>query len=48
VIVTRDVTERRRLEQRTNEALGALLAMAQLMGQGFEDTDDTEDETRER
>ena len=48
VIVTRDVTERRRLEQRTHEALDALLAMAQLIGQGFEDTDETEDETREK
>jgi PAS domain S-box-containing protein len=47
VIVTRDVTERRRLEQRTREALDAMLAMIQLIGQGFEDTDDTESKTRE-
>jgi PAS domain S-box-containing protein len=48
VIVMRDVTERRRIEQRTHYALGALLAMAQLIGQGFDDSDGTEDETREK
>jgi PAS domain S-box-containing protein len=48
VIVMRDVTERRRIEQRTHEALDALLAMAQLIGQGFEDADETGDETREK
>ena len=46
VIVARDVTERRRLEQRAHEALHALLAMALLIGQGPEDTHSTEDETR--
>ncbi len=48
VIVTRDMTERRHLEQRTREALDALLAMTQLIGQGFETTDGTEDEAREQ
>jgi PAS domain S-box-containing protein len=48
VIVARDVTERRRLEQRTHEALHALLAMALLIGQEPEDTHSTEDETREQ
>jgi PAS domain S-box-containing protein len=48
VIVARDVTERRRLEQRAHEALHALLAMALLIGQGPEDTHSTEDETREQ
>lgn len=33
VIVTRDVTERRRLERRTQEALAALLAMAEVLVQ---------------
>jgi PAS domain S-box-containing protein len=47
VIVTRNTTERRRLEMRTREALDALLSMAQLIGQGFENTDDTKDETHE-
>jgi PAS domain S-box-containing protein len=48
VVVMRDVTERRRIEQRTHKALVALLAIAQLIGQGFEDTDHTVDENRER
>ncbi len=48
VVVTREMTERRHLEQRTHEALDALLAMTQLIGQGFEKTDDTEDEDREQ
>jgi PAS domain S-box-containing protein len=33
VVVTREVTERRRLEQRTREILGALVAMAEAMAQ---------------
>jgi PAS domain S-box-containing protein len=45
-IVARDVTERRRLEQRTHEALDALLTMALLIGQGPEDTHAAGDETR--
>lgn len=45
VVVTRDMTERRQLEQRTREALDALLAMTRLIGQGFENTDDVEDGT---
>jgi K+-sensing histidine kinase KdpD len=44
VVVTRDMTERSHLEHRTREALDALLAMTQLIGQGFENT---EDEIRE-
>ncbi|HEY6286092.1 MAG TPA: DUF4118 domain-containing protein, partial [Ktedonobacteraceae bacterium] len=48
VIVSRDITERRNLELRTREALDALLAMTRLIGQGFENTDDTEDETLEQ
>ncbi|HEX9133753.1 MAG TPA: ATP-binding protein [Ktedonobacteraceae bacterium] len=48
VVVTRDMTERSHLEQRTREALDALLAMTQLIGQGFEHTDGTEDENREQ
>jgi PAS domain S-box-containing protein len=48
VVVMRDVTERRRIEQRTHKALVALLAIAQLIGQGFEDTDHTVDENREQ
>jgi PAS domain S-box-containing protein len=48
VIVTRDITERRHLERRTREALAALLAMTQLIGQGFENTNNTEDKTREQ
>ncbi len=44
VVVTRDMTERRQLEKRTREALDALLAMTRLIGQGFENTDDVEDE----
>ena len=48
VIVTRDITERRRLEQRTREALDALLAMAQLIGKGFEGTDGIADKTSEQ
>ncbi|HEY6406678.1 MAG TPA: PAS domain-containing protein, partial [Ktedonobacteraceae bacterium] len=46
VIVMRDVTERRRIEQRTQEALDALLAMAQLIGQLPEEIDVIEDNTR--
>ncbi len=45
VVVTRDMTERSQLEHRTREALDALLAMTQLIGQGFENPDDTGDET---
>jgi K+-sensing histidine kinase KdpD len=45
VIVMRDVTERRRIEQRTQEALDALLAMAQLIGQLPEEIDVIEDKT---
>ena len=48
VIVTRDNTERRRLEKRTREALDALLAMTQLIGQGIEHTDGSENETHEQ
>jgi len=48
VIMMRDVTERRRIEQRTREALNALLAMTQLIGQGFEITNGTEEENREQ
>ncbi len=48
VVVTREMTERRHLEQRTREALDALLAMTQLIGQGFEKTNDIEDEDREQ
>ncbi len=48
VIVSRDITKRRHLEMRTREALDALLAMTQLIGQRFENTDDTEDETHEQ
>jgi PAS domain S-box-containing protein len=36
VIVSRDITKLRNLELRTHEALNALLAMTQLIGQGFE------------
>ncbi|HEY7356653.1 MAG TPA: PAS domain S-box protein, partial [Ktedonobacterales bacterium] len=39
VEVFRDVTERRRLEQRTREALDALVAMAEAMVQGPQSTD---------
>ena len=46
--MTRDITERRHLEQRTREALNALLAMTHLIGQGFENTDGTEDETHKQ
>jgi PAS domain S-box-containing protein len=48
VIVSRDITERRNLELRTREALNALLAMTQLIGHGFENTDGIEDETHEQ
>jgi PAS domain S-box-containing protein len=48
VIVSRDITERRKLELRTHEAFDALLAMTQLIGHGFENTDGTEDETHEQ
>ncbi len=48
VIVTRDNTERRRLEKRTREALDALLAMTQLIGQGIEHTDGSENGTHEQ
>ncbi|HEY6409895.1 MAG TPA: ATP-binding protein, partial [Ktedonobacteraceae bacterium] len=48
VVVMRDVTERRHIEQRTLEAFQALLAMAQLIGQEPEETFTTEDETREQ
>ena len=48
VIVSRDITERRKLELRTHEALDALLAMTQLIGHGFENSDDTKDETHEQ
>jgi|GEM_PF-458226 len=48
VIVSRDITERQKLELRTHEALDALLAMTQLIGHGFENTDGTEDETHEQ
>jgi PAS domain S-box-containing protein len=44
VVVSRDVTELRNLELRTHEALDTLLAMAQLIGHGFENSDGTEDE----
>jgi PAS domain S-box-containing protein len=37
-----------KLELRTREALGALLAMTQVIGQGFENRDSTGDETQER
>ena len=43
VIVSRNITERRKLELRTHEALDALLAMTQLIGHGFENTEGTED-----
>ncbi len=36
VLIYRDVTERRRLEQRTAEALRALLAMAEVLGQSVD------------
>ena len=48
VIVSRDITERRKLELRTHEALDALLAMTLLIGHGFENTDRTEDKTHEQ
>ena len=48
VIVSRDITEWRKLELRTHEALDALLAMTQLIGHGFENTDRTEDKTHEQ
>ena len=48
VIVSRDITERRKLELRTHEALDALLAMTQLIGHGFENTDGAEDETHKQ
>jgi K+-sensing histidine kinase KdpD len=48
VVVTRDMTERSQLEHRTREALDALLAMTQLIGQGFENPDDTGGETSEQ
>ena len=48
VIISRDITERRNLELRTREALDALLAMTQLIGHGFENTDGTEDENHEQ
>ena len=44
VIVSRDITQRRKLELRTHEALDALLAMTQLIGHGY----GTEDETHEQ
>ena len=47
VVVSRDVTELRNLELRTHEALEALLAMTQIIGHGFENSDGTEDETDE-
>jgi PAS domain S-box-containing protein len=46
VVVSRDVTELRNLELRTHEALEALLAMTQIIGHGFENSDGTEDETQ--
>lgn len=48
VMVMRDVTERRRLEQHTHEAFRALLAMVQLIGQGPEETDTSGHETCEQ
>ncbi len=48
VIVSRDITERRKLELRTREALDALVAMTQVIGQGFANTDGNEDETHEQ
>jgi len=48
VIVSRNITERRKLELRTQEALDALLAMTQLIGHGFENIDGTADETHEQ
>src|SRR5947208_7899405 len=48
VIVSRDITGRRKLELRTREALDALVAMTQVIGQGFENTDGNEDETHEQ
>ena len=48
VLVSRDITEQRKLELRTRESLDALLAMTQLIGHGFENTDDIEDETHKQ
>jgi len=48
VVVSRDVTELRNLELRTHEALEALLAMTQIIGHGFENSDGTKDETDEQ
>jgi len=48
VIVSRDITERRKLELRTHEALDALLSMVQFIGHGFENTDGTKEETYEQ
>ena len=48
VIVSRDITERRKLELRTREALDALLAMTQLIWNGFENIDGIKDETHDR
>jgi signal transduction histidine kinase/PAS domain-containing protein len=48
VIVTRDVTERRRLEQHTHEALDALLAMANVIVQVSDEADTTLIETSEQ
>jgi PAS domain S-box-containing protein len=48
VIVSRDVTERRRLEQRTHEALYALLNMAKVIVQESGATDTIQDETSDQ
>ena len=40
--------ERQKLELRTREAFDALVAMTQVIGQGFENTDGNEDETHEQ
>jgi PAS domain S-box-containing protein len=45
VVVSRDVTELRNLELRTHEALDALVAMTQLIGHGFENSEGSEDKT---
>jgi len=46
VIVSRDITMLRNLELRTHEALNALLAMTQLIGQGFDRTTTAKNETQ--
>jgi PAS domain S-box-containing protein len=48
VFVSRDVTEQRRLEQQTRDSLDALLAMAEALVQGREQTEGAEQEVQAR